>query len=63
LLLLLLLLFLFYFGGVRQVVDYSGERTLEGFTRFLESGGKDVSTGAKVSTKQPPFPTDLSDYK
>ena len=45
------------------MVDYSGERTLEGFTRFLESGGKDVSTGAEVSTKQPPFPTDLSDYK
>lgn len=43
----------YYKKGDNAVVDYNGERTLEGFTKFIESGGQEeVDADAEDSEEQ-----------
>lgn len=42
-----------YKKGDNSVVDYNGDRTLEGFTKFLESGGVEDATGVPDIVSSP----------
>lgn len=44
-----------YKKGDNAVVDYNGERTLEGFTKFLESGGQESEGAAEVVSIRMPI--------
>ncbi|XP_056406664.1 protein disulfide-isomerase [Hyla sarda] len=54
-------------GSERKVVDYNGERTLDGFTNFLTSGGQDVAADEDLEdldeADEPELDDDEDDHK